>query len=200
MPRRAQLTILFRLLGRMVHRVDECWIYPGYCNTKTGYGNAQFDGQRMEAHTATYRLLIGPVPEGLELDHLCRVRACCNPLHLEPVTHRVNLLRGESPAAHQAKQTHCLHGHPLSGDNLVSYQRGKRLCRICMARRAAEWREKIGHVPTPRRTDQDTHCRRGHARTAENTYRYPNGTRECRLCSVMHKRAFRSRHSPPPEP
>jgi hypothetical protein len=142
MPARGSVTILFRLLGRMVHRVDECWIYPGYCNTKTGYGNATFDGQRMEAHSAAYRLLVGPVPEGLELDHLCRVRACCNPLHLEPVSHQLNILRGESPSARQAAQTHCIHGHELASDNVWVDARGHRHCVACRNRRANEYYDR----------------------------------------------------------
>jgi hypothetical protein len=192
MPARGSVTILQRLLGRMVHRVDECWIYPGYCNKVTGYGNATYEGRRIEAHRATYEMLIGPVPGGLELDHLCRVRACCNPLHVEPVTHRVNLLRGESPSAHQAKQTHCLHGHELAGDNLWRDKRGRRYCIACRNHRSREY--YYGCEPPPIREDRDTHCAHGHPWTEETEYRTKAGARVCRKCQTIHMRAWRDRH------
>jgi HNH endonuclease len=80
-----------------------------------------------------YRLLVGPVPEGLELDHLCRNRACVNPAHLEPVSHRENVLRGASFAAINAVKTHCIHdGHPFDDVNTIVRPEGRRGCRACM--------------------------------------------------------------------
>lgn len=84
-------------------------------------------------HTVAYELLVGPIPKGLEPDHLCRVRACVRPSHIEPVTPRENVRRGTSPVAMNAAKTHCPKGHPYAGTNLVL--RGKlkrnRVCRIC---------------------------------------------------------------------
>lgn len=119
------------------HRPDlgPCWVFTGAL-TGRGYGSlyvGKIDGKRriVAPHILAFELSIGPVPEGLELDHLCRNRACCNPSHLEPVTRRENVLRGEGVAAKQARQTHCKNGHPLSGRNLVPNSRGARQCREC---------------------------------------------------------------------
>lgn len=82
------------------------------------------------AHRLAYEILVGPVPAGLTLDHLCRNRACMNPAHLEPVTMRANVLRGEAPAARQARRTHCRHGHPLIPEP-HAHRSGRRYCPIC---------------------------------------------------------------------
>lgn len=74
--------------------------------------------------------MVGPIPAGLVLDHLCRVRRCCNPAHLEPVTQRENLMRGASFVEENALKTACPKGHPLTGRNVV-YWRGHRKCREC---------------------------------------------------------------------
>lgn len=84
------------------------------------------------AHKWAYESIVGPVPEGMELDHLCRNRACVNPAHLEAVSRRVNQLRGLSISAKNARKTHCVHGHPLTGENVYEW-RGSRYCRACRA-------------------------------------------------------------------
>ena len=117
-----------------VNKTDSCWLWTGSINNK-GYGRLS----GVYAHRAAYELLVGPIPEGKELDHLCRVTHCVNPEHLEPVTHRENLLRGKSPAAIQAKITHCLQGHAYEGVNLY-VRLGKRHCRKCMARYQRKFR------------------------------------------------------------
>jgi len=89
-----------------------------------------------QAHRVLYEWTVGPVPAGLELDHLCRVRRCVRPSHLEPVSRRENLLRGVTiPAAHVAK-THCPAGHPYVGANLELRPRGYRVCRTCHRERS----------------------------------------------------------------
>lgn len=124
-------------LARIDRQEDGCWLWRG-CILSTGYGQAWIDGQRDNAHRIAYELLVGPISEGLTIDHLCRVRHCVNPDHLEPVTMRENLLRGESPAAHHARKTHCAEGHPLAGENLRVDRRGWRICVTCDRRRKLE--------------------------------------------------------------
>lgn len=109
-----------------------CWIWmkklnmDGYGTFGTGEG-----AETMPAHRWAYEQFVGPVPAELTMDHLCRVRCCVNPAHLEPVTPRENVLRGIGPAARRAKQTHCLRGHELAGENLYLYKAGRH-CRTCM--------------------------------------------------------------------
>lgn len=107
-----------------------CWLWLAAKNK--GYGCFGVTGKMVLAHRYAYELAIGPIPSGLTIDHLCRTPSCVNPAHLEPVTHRENVLRGVGPTAQQARKTHCLPGgHPLSGDNLYLRPNGKRECRTC---------------------------------------------------------------------
>jgi hypothetical protein len=187
---------------RMIGRRDECWPYPGYRHRDTGYGHAQWKGRLTQAHRASYEMLIGPIPDGLEIDHLCRNRPCCNPWHMEPVTQRVNLLRGESPAARQARQTHCIHGHLLSGDNLWIDGRGRRHCQDCRYRRSREnYYRRTGNRPVPESVGDygkvATHCKRGHPWDAKTTRLTKAGTRLCRACQRDHQKAYRARQSDP---
>lgn len=121
------------------HRPDlgPCWLWTASLNNH-GYGRFKFGSRRdgssreVSAHVWAYLDAVGPVPPGLELDHLCRVTRCVRPSHLEPVTHRENTLRSEAPSALSARKTHCPQGHPYSGDNLHLRPDGSRRCRICV--------------------------------------------------------------------
>lgn len=106
-----------------------CWVWTGSINSG-GYGQYYTKERPRLVHPVVYEELIGRVPDGLELDHLCRVRKCCNPRHLEPVTRRVNLLRGETTTAKNAAATHCPSGHPYDEKNTYLF-RGSRQCREC---------------------------------------------------------------------
>lgn len=110
----------------------DCWIYAGY-KAPSGYGQVYINSRKgpVMAHRLVYETLVGEIPEGLQLDHLCRNRACVNPDHLEPVTQKVNILRGESPFALNAQRTHCVNGHELTSDN--TYHRKDRSTRECKA-------------------------------------------------------------------
>lgn len=88
-------------------------------------------GKDVLVHRKVYELLVGPIPDGMTIDHLCRNRKCCNPDHLEVVTMRENVLRGTGPTAEKYRQTHCIRGHLLSGDNLYITPQGRRECREC---------------------------------------------------------------------
>lgn len=83
------------------------------------------------AHRWAYEYFVGPIPEGLTIDHLCRNRLCCNPAHLEVVTQRENTLRGESVSALAARRTHCPKGHPYSPENTAITLAGARKCVLC---------------------------------------------------------------------
>ena len=112
-----------------------CWLWTAGVD-RDGYGMIWKDGKQKRAHRVSYEEYAGPISEGLQIDHLCRVPCCINPSHLEPVTSRENTLRGISPAAKAARQTHCKRGHPLSGTNLLISPRKNRLCRTCRNMRA----------------------------------------------------------------
>lgn len=124
-----------------------CWLWTGAL-TDRGYG-VRFrldNGEREAPHRIAFSLLVGPIPDGLQLDHLCRTRACVNPAHLEPVTCQENLLRGQTWAAFNARKTHCIHGHALDEANTRITPEGHRACRACgreSARRHRAKREQV---------------------------------------------------------
>ena len=113
-----------------VDKTGECWLWIGSCNHK-GYGVFRVAGRLVKAHRFAYELLVGPIPDGLTLDHLCRVRRCVNPAHLESVTNYENILRGDSFSARNAVKTHCPHGHPYDDANTYVSPSGRRSCREC---------------------------------------------------------------------
>ena len=119
-----------------------CWLWTGHI-THLGYGALKTASKTWKAHRLVYTLLKGAVPPGLELDHLCRTRSCVNPEHLEPVTHRENIMRGEGLAANCARKTHCKNGHPLSGSNCRVRPDGGRRCLTC--KRTKELRRSKTH-------------------------------------------------------
>lgn len=109
-----------------------CWIWT-HSKSKSGYGIFQITRKEFiesVAHRAAYILLVGKIPDGVELDHRCRQRDCVNPEHLELVTHQVNVLRGDTFAATNAAKTHCPRGHAYSEENTYVH-RGQRHCKTC---------------------------------------------------------------------
>lgn len=146
MPRRGPQPrpAIDRVLDKVL--VDErgCWLFQGSLS-HNGYGqtSARVNGQirHLRAHRVTYEHFIGPIPEALTLDHLCRVRHCVNPHHLEPVTMRENLLRGNTLAALFARATHCVNGHEFTEANTYVTPR-QRQCRICKREQLRRWRQK----------------------------------------------------------
>lgn len=151
--------------------VNGCWLWTG---ARTGgYGVFGFDGGTVVAHRAAFYLCVGPIDQGLELDHLCRVRRCVNPEHLEPVTRRENLRR--SPLALPAKnalKTECKHGHAFTEENTYIGKNGRN-CRKCHA-----IRELARYQPKPPKTV----CKNGHAFNEANTQIRRDGSRACRTC------------------
>ncbi|CAA9323420.1 MAG: endonuclease [uncultured Gemmatimonadetes bacterium] len=108
----------------------------------SGYGVLSINARRHLAHRHYYEQQVGPIPEGLVIDHLCRNTRCVNPAHLEAVTTRENILRGVGWSGTHARKTHCPAGHPLEGDNLSAYhlRKGQRKCLACHAARQRERR------------------------------------------------------------
>ena len=111
-----------------------CWLWTG-SRTRNGYGEFSVGGKRCSAHRWAYEEAHGPVPAGMEIDHLCRSRACVKATHLESVVHRENILRGAGPSAVNARKTHCIHGHVFSYENTYIKPNGTRVCRPCRRHR-----------------------------------------------------------------
>ena len=111
-----------------------CWIWRGAVNNK-GYGVMTIRRDRKPmlrpAHCVWYETEIGPVPAGLELDHLCRNPICCRPSHLEAITHRENMRRSKTPFGDNANKTICINGHPFTPENTMTDPNGGRKCRKC---------------------------------------------------------------------
>ncbi len=122
-----------------VNKTDTCWLWTG-AKTKYGYGMIWVGGRYAMAHRYSYERFVGPIPKGLDIDHLCRVIACVNPAHLEPVTHRENLLRGNTVAAAHAAVTHCPQGHEYTPENTYVSPQGERNCRACGRERDRRYR------------------------------------------------------------
>jgi len=128
-----------------------CWLWTG-SHDKDGYGRAYFQKKMKMAHRVCYEFFIGPIPKDKELDHVCRVRCCVNPSHLEPVTHAENMRRSDintqrvvrSNKERAKARTHCPQGHPYSGANLYIPAGGERRCRICNKHAQQRRRKKLG--------------------------------------------------------
>lgn len=130
MPVKTDDDLLCRVAANVTLMPDGCWRWDGSL-TSTGYGRighggrASNGGKRERAHRVTHRLLKGPIPEGTELDHLCRNTRCVNPDHLDAVTHRVNIQRA------RGTETHCGRGHERTPENTYVSRAGFRNCREC---------------------------------------------------------------------
>jgi len=128
-----------------------CWFW-GKGLDKDGYGIIGVDGKTVKVHRLSYEIHVGPISEGLEIDHLCRRRNCWNFLHLEPVTHEVNMQRAPSAyletainaaAAARRARTHCKRGHEWTPDNTyIAVTNGARTCRQCWSDASKRAREK----------------------------------------------------------
>lgn len=174
-----------------VVKTDTCWTWTG-CLDDDGYGGTttRDNGVRIttlqRAHRVAYTELIGEIPDGLELDHTCRNRACVNPAHLEPVTTIVNLLRSTVPWIAWKAATHCVKGHEYTPAN-TTHRTGKnavksRQCRACIK----AWKDAAPKVP-PKQKPIITHCPKGHEYTESNTGFQKKGGglkyRYCRTCA-----------------
>lgn len=123
--------------------LSDCWQWTGAVQS-SGYGSIGIGNRRTAlVHRLTYTFAIGPIPNGMQIDHLCRNTLCCNPDHLEPVTNKVN-----SERSARATKTHCVHGHPLAAPNLILKRHPSghmmRNCRVCTWERQRRLRVKRG--------------------------------------------------------
>lgn len=136
--------ILDALPQRFIDKIEPepnsgCWLWTG-CWMRLGYGMVRWARKTRLAHRVVFEYFRGQIPADRELDHLCRVRSCVNQDHLEIVTRSENTMRGDTLPVRRRNQTHCKHGHLLSGPNMRRNALGHRCCRACdhdryMARR-----------------------------------------------------------------
>lgn len=138
--------VLERLLEKVsVPKSGGCWLWTGHVNNR-GYGRIGVGFDVKYAHRVSYELSKGRIPDGLQLDHLCRVRRCINPQHLEPVTNRENGYRGESVCSKNKRKTHCPQGHPYDLSNTYVRPSGHRECRMCIKKRCSMYYYKNKEV------------------------------------------------------
>lgn len=122
------------IMGRLILTPAGCAVWPGH--TVNGYGVTSFHGENCYVHRLLYEHFVGPIPEGLVLDHIvCDNPPCANFAHLRVCTDGENTLRSNNPIAANARKTHCNRGHPYSGDNLLLRANGDRKCRTCQVQR-----------------------------------------------------------------
>ncbi|MCA1218857.1 HNH endonuclease signature motif containing protein [Streptomyces sp. 8L] len=128
-----------------------CHLWEG-ATTEKGYGAFYVHGRTVKAHRYAVEQATGPIPDGLEIDHRCRRRACVNRDHLEPVTHRENVLRSTNHVAARAAVTHCPAGHAYDRANTIRAKNGTRKCRACKntsARKHYAERRAARRTPMP---------------------------------------------------
>ena len=118
-----------------------CWLWTK-STSKNGYANFAWDGRQSYAHRYAFGRFVGPIPSGTEIDHLCRVRSCVNPDHLEAVSHRANVLRGTSPSAFAARADKCKAGHEYTAGNTRTAEGGRRVCRECHRLSVADYQRR----------------------------------------------------------
>lgn len=136
-----------RLWKRFVVSDNGCWEVSG-SRDGYGYGRINDGGRPRNTHIVLWEALYGPVPEGMELDHLCRNPACLRPDHLEPVTHLENVRRGDC-GRHNTVKTHCPGGHEYSPENTYIDPKGSRVCRACRVLHNGAYRRRRAHGQSP---------------------------------------------------
>lgn len=122
-----------------------CWLWLGAV-TSGGYGTLYLDGRTASAHRTAYEAFVSPIPDSLEIDHLCRVRSCVNPRHLEPVTRRENGRRGHGLIRRNSAATECPRGHPYTTENTRLYA-GRRFCRMCRREKSRAYHREPKNRP-----------------------------------------------------
>jgi len=181
------------ILAKFVLPITEsgCWIWMG-CLSPEGYGVVHFENKRWLAHRLLYTHLIGSMPKHLVSDHLCRVRCCVNPRHLELVTPAANVDRGLAK-----KHSACSQGHAYTPENLYVKKDGSQVCKQC---RVEYMRRSHAWLGNPAAKDR-IHCPQGHPYSPENTFITKQGYRLCRECGrKKHREWSRRRNAANPKP
>ena len=176
------MTVEERFMAKVaIDETTACWLWTAALDRK-GYARFGLNGKNCTAHRVAYELLVGPIPDGLTLDHLCRNRRCVNPAHLEPVTNEENLRRGEWP--HNRYKATCKRGH-----NLTPARDGsRRRCLVCSRESSRRYEQRLRDQGRRGIANAaKTHCSHGHEFTPENTYTY-QGRRQCRTCRAERQR------------
>lgn len=179
-----------------------CWTWKPQ-GSVGGYGQFYMDGKSQLAHRASYVLLVAPIPRGLTIDHLCRVRQCVRPAHLEAVTLAENVRRAKAwlhGAKFQRDKTHCPADHEYTPSNTRIGKDGKRHCRACERERVAEWRAE-NPLPTKPEKPARESCVNGHSAAEFGVVR--KGIWSCGECDRAKLRRSRARKRgalPPLEP
>ena len=119
---------------------DPCIVVNRYLTD--GYGHVKINGKNFQAHRLAWMIVHGPIRHDLQIDHLCRNRACVNVRHLELVTLEENVMRGEGVCVQNKRKTHCKRGHPFTGMNVFHNKRGSRMCYQCDQMRKQKYRER----------------------------------------------------------
>lgn len=170
-------------------KIDEesgCWIWTGAARG-IGYGAFHYRNKQTSAHRFSYELFHGPISND-HIHHVCENKACVNPAHLQDLTRRDHILvTPTSPLSEKAGKTHCMRGHPLSGENLYVSPDNHRHCRICTTNSQNEWKRK-NKEPIPERT----HCKRGHPWVPENWCVFRD-RKQCKACHQIHMAEFKRR-------
>lgn len=192
-------SILARFLGKIEVQSNGCWHWTEPINAG-GYGVFSAGGMKRLAHRASYTLFMGPIPAGLELDHLCHTldvgcpggegdphRRCVYPGHLEPVTELENALRGRGPSAVNAAKTHCKNDHEFTPENTYVDPQGGRECRTCRKAQREEWL-RVHHPGV--RHGTETHCPQDHPYEGDNLIITSHGGRACRECKRAWNREY----------
>lgn len=179
------------LLSGVTYEGD-CWLRlvgarPGNASNGGGYSRVGRNGKTVYAHRLAYEVWVGPIPAGLQIDHLCRNRSCINPAHLEPVTTQENQRRGKA-----ATKSACPRGHPY---DIITSQ-GSRGCSICQKAADREHgfrRSKMPGVGKGGAGKAKTHCPKGHAYEGHNLIVRKSGSRACRACGLDAARRYQAR-------
>jgi hypothetical protein len=196
---------LAKFMAKVEIQPNGCWYWTGHLN-QGGYGTFYLAeaGRSVLAHVVSYKHFMDEdLPPGIRLDHLCHTldlscsggktdphRKCVHPATLQPVTHRVNVLRGRGPAAINAAKTQCDYGHEFTLENTYVDPDGGRECRTCRRERAEEWL-RVHHPGV--RHGTETHCPQNHPYAGDNLIITSNGGRACRQCKNDWSREYMRR-------